>query len=62
MKKLYLFLLLASPFLVNGQWTTDPLINTIVSDDPSMDEAVPLSTEGPDGKTYVSYFKNVSGN
>jgi hypothetical protein len=55
-------LLFIVPYVARCQWTTDTLLNTVVSDDAGIDETVPLSADGSGGTTYVSYFKSVGGN
>ncbi|MBP9079671.1 MAG: T9SS type A sorting domain-containing protein [Flavobacteriales bacterium] len=54
-----LFLSLAST--VQAQWTSDVSVNTTVRAVTSGEAAVPLTTEGPDGSTYVCWFENGSG-
>lgn len=54
------FALLAS-ISTSAQWTNDVSVNTTVRAVTSGEAVVPLTTAGPDGSTYVSWFDNESG-
>ncbi|HRG58125.1 MAG TPA: T9SS type A sorting domain-containing protein [Bacteroidia bacterium] len=64
MKKLYLALLilLTINFTTKSQWVANPSLNTIVSDDITFSETIPISAPGLNGSTYISWFQgNSSG-
>jgi hypothetical protein len=52
-------------FLFNNtfaQWVTNTSINTIISDDATYSETVPISAPGLNGSTYISWFQgNANG-
>ncbi len=41
-----------------AQWSSNSLINTVISDIPVYEEATPLQANTIDGKTFISYFEN----
>jgi len=41
-----------------GQWTSNNLLNTVISDVPVYEEATPLQASTSDGKTFISYFES----
>ncbi len=41
-----------------AQWTSNSLLNTVISDIPVYEEATPLQANTIDGKTFISYFEN----
>ncbi len=54
-------LLLVAATSTKAQWTDDVAVNTTVRGVSAGEAAVPLTTEGPDGSTYISWFENESG-
>lgn len=52
---------LATALTVNAQWTTDVSVNTTVRSVNTGEATTPLTAEGPDGSTYVSWFENPFG-
>lgn len=63
MKKTFTLSLLALTLGIGAQaqWTTDVSMNTTVRAVNAGEAATPLTAEGPDGSTYVSWFENGSG-
>jgi hypothetical protein len=64
MKKTLLLLILSTFFISqsNAQWVSNAALNTLVSDNASMNETVPMSAPGLNGTTYISWFmSNASG-
>ncbi len=53
--------LLATVASAEAQWTTDVSVNTTVRADTTGEAVTPLTTEGPDGSTYISWFENPTG-
>ena len=44
-----------------GQWTSNPMQNTIVQDSSGTEQATPLIASLPDGRTYISWFDMYNG-
>lgn len=56
-----LFLLAASTFSAQAQWTTDVSMNTPVSAAGANDATTPMVADGPDGSTYACWFEIADG-
>jgi hypothetical protein len=59
MKKIAAFIvcLLLSVYTSNAQWVSNTTINTLVSDDATYSETIPISAPGLNGATYISWFQ-----
>lgn len=56
-----IFILLFSVLCLSAQWTSDPLVNTVVNN-MSGSQAIPLVSYDNAGNFYVGFFSNESGN
>lgn len=63
MKRQLLFLAptLLTVISSHAQWTSDVSVNTTVRAVNTAEAATPMTTTGPDGSTYISWFENGSG-
>jgi hypothetical protein len=64
MKKNLLLLILSTFFSyqLQAQWVSNTALNTLVSDDATMNETIPMCAPGLNGTTYISWFiSNSSG-
>ena len=61
MKNILLLLLMTFSLSASAHFTNDTLGNTVIHELNGSDQSVPLTATTSDGKTYISWFDNSTG-